>query len=464
MAKYKCSICGYIYDEDKESVPFSSLDDDYKCPMCSVPKKMFKLVEEEKKEVKESSSDNPLNYDKYFKSDDRIRYMDYIHDIAVNGKMVHAAMATDMVHSYFDDVLLLGASMDKSPLMDDEDVLLTTVIGKNAKKPMVLDSPVYISHMSFGSLSKEAKIALAKGSKDAKSAMCSGEGGILEDEINSSYKYIFEYVPNKYSVTDENLKKCDAIEIKFGQGTKPGMGGHLPGDKVTEEIAKVRGKKVGEDILSPSKFEEIKNIDDLKKLIEELRKKSEGRPIGVKIAAGHIEKDLEYIANCKPDFITIDGRGGATGSSPLILRDSTSVPTLFALYRAKKYLKSIDRDIDLIITGGLRVSSDIAKALAMGATAVAMATAPLMALACMQYKICGSGKCPMGIATQNTELRSRLSIEIGEKRVYNFLNTTNNELKMFGRITGNKDIHDLSVNDLVTTNKEISDYTNIAHI
>ena len=464
MAKYKCSICGYIYDEDKESVPFSSLDDDYKCPMCGVPKKMFKLVEEEKKEVKESSSDNPLNYDKYFKSDDSIRYMDYIHDIAVNGKMVHAAMATDMVHSYFDDVLLLGASMDKSPLMDDEDVSLNTVIGKNAKKPMILESPVYISHMSFGSLSKEAKIALAKGSAKVKTATCSGEGGILEEEISNSYKYIFEYVPNKYSVTDENLKRSDAIEIKIGQGTKPGMGGHLPGDKVTEEIALVRGKKKGEDILSPSKFEEIKSKEDLKSLVSELRERSGGRPIGVKIAAGHIEEDLEYIIYSGADFVTIDGRGGATGSSPKILRDSTSIPTLFALHRARKYLDSVNSDISLIITGGFRVSSDVAKALAMGADAVAMASSPLMAMACMQYRICGSGKCPMGVATQDAELRKRLCIEIGEERVFNYLNVTNEELRMFGRITGNNNIHDLNVNDLVTVNREISENTNIKHV
>ncbi len=205
---------------------------------------------------------------------------------------------------------------------------LKTVIGKHAKKPMVLDMPVYISHMSFGALSRETKIALAKGSAAAKTAMCSGEGGILPEEKEAAYKYIFEYVPNLYSVTDENLKTSDAIEIKIGQGTKPGMGGHLPGGKVTPEIAKIRNKPAGEDIISPSRFPGISDADDLKQLVNMLRTRSEGRPVGIKIAAGRIEKDLAFCVHAGPDFITIDGRGGATGASPSIIRDSTSLPAV----------------------------------------------------------------------------------------------------------------------------------------
>ena len=178
-------------------------------------------------------------------------------------------------------------------------------------------------------------------------------------------------------MTPENLQTSDAIEIKIGQGTKPGMGGHLPGDKVTREIAAIRGKEVGKDIQSPSKFPDIHTRDDLKELVYMLREASEGRPIGIKIAAGRIEKDLEFCVYAEPDFITIDGRGGATGSSPFFLRESTSVPTIYALHRARKYLDSVGSDISLIITGGLRVSSDFAKAIAMGADAVAIASAAL---------------------------------------------------------------------------------------
>lgn len=235
-----------------------------------------------------------------------------------------------------------------------------------------------------------------------------GEGGILPEEMEAADKYIFEYVGNLYSVTPENLQNADAIEIKIGQGTKPGMGGHLPGEKVTEEIAKVRNKPVGQEITAPSRFPGINNKEDLKSLISQLKMASGGRPVGVKIAAGRIEKDLAFCVYAEPDFITIDGRGGATGSSPLLLRDSASVPTIYALYRARKYLDSIGSDISLIITGGLRVSSDFAKAIAMGADAVAVASAALMALGCQQYRICGTGMCPVGVATQDPELRARL--------------------------------------------------------
>lgn len=323
--------------------------------------------------------------------------------------------------------------------------------------------PVYISHMSFGALSKESKTALAKGSAMAGTAMCSGEGGILPEEKAAAHKYIFEYVPNLYSVTDENLKTSDAIEIKIGQGTKPGMGGHLPGSKVTAEIAAVRNKPMGQDVISPSKFPGINTKEDLKKLVDELRERSEGRPVGIKIAAGKIEKDLEYCVFAGPDFITIDGRGGATGASPAIIRDSTSVPTIYALYRARKYLDLVNADIDLVITGGLRVSSDFAKAIAMGADAVAIASAAMVAAACQQYRICGSGMCPVGMATQDPELRTRLKTDAAAKRVANFLNCSAEELRTFARITGHADIHELSVEDLCTISREISENTNIEH-
>ena len=395
--------------------------------------------------------------------DESARYMEEIHEMAVKGESLHAAMGTLLPLPKWEDILLLGAQLDPAPLNDDDPVSTQTIIGKNAKQPMILESPVYISHMSFGALSKEIKTALAKGSASAKTAMCSGEGGILPEEKAAAYKYIFEYIPNKYSVTDENLKTSDAIEIKIGQGTKPGMGGHLPGSKVTEEIAAIRGKNVGEDIQSPSKFPEINSKEDLKAMVDMLRERSEGRPIGIKLAAGNIEKDLAYAVSAGPDFITIDGRGGATGSSPFFLREATSVPTIYALSRARKYLDGIQSDIALVITGGLRVSADFAKALAMGADAIAVASAPLIAAACQQYRICGSGYCPVGIATQNPMLRERLKIEEAAQRIANYLILSNEELKTFARISGLDDVHKLSLENLITLDEQIAKYTGIAH-
>ena len=236
MAKYRCTICGYVFDEEKEGKSFDTLE---KCPVCGMPKDKFTIVDDEKTEAAtteaevtaEKTADAPdtvtpldLSYDSMIvRHDPTDRYMEQIHEMAMTGKSISGAMSTKMPMPSWDDILLLGAQLDTPPLFDDEAVNVTTVIGKNAKRPMILGMPVFVSHMSFGALSKETKISLARGSAEAGTAMCSGEGGILPEEFEASYKYIFEYVPNKYAVTDENLRKSDAIEIKIGQGTKPGM-------------------------------------------------------------------------------------------------------------------------------------------------------------------------------------------------------------------------------------------------
>lgn len=458
---YKCSVCGYVFDEEAEGKAFSGLTE---CPLCKQPVEKFELISSGEAGHASLEEELDLSYPKETrKTDSNYRYMKEIHEMAVTGKSAIEAMGTQMKMPGWDDILVLGAQLNPPPLEEHAEVSLKTVIGKHARKPMILDLPVYISHMSFGALSKETKIALAKGSAMAGTAMCSGEGGILPEEKEAAHKYIFEYVPNLYSVTDENLKTSDAIEIKIGQGTKPGMGGHLPGSKVTPEIAAIRNKPLGKDVISPSKFPGIDTKEDLKNLVSDLRKRSDGRPVGIKIAAGKIEKDLEYCVFAEPDFITIDGRGGATGASPSIIRDSTSVPTIYALYRARKYLDSVKADIDLVITGGLRVSSDFAKAIAMGADAVAIASAAMVAAACQQYRICGTGMCPVGMATQDPALRERLHMEAAAARVANYLNCCAEELRTFSRITGHPDVHELSQEDLCTISREISEYTDIAH-
>ncbi len=449
--KYVCIICNYEFDEEKEGIRYSEIS---VCPICKQSKENL-IAQEQEAKVENAAIE---------RTDASVRYMSEIQEMAKTGKTIHVAMGTKMNLPEWDDILFLGAQLNPAPLLEDAFVNTTTVIGKKAKKPMVIESPIYISHMSFGALSREAKISLATGSSKAKTAMCGGEGGILVEEKNAAYKYIYEYTPNKYSATKENFMNADAIEIKIGQGTKPGMGGHLPGEKVTEEISRIRGKEIGKDIQSPSKFLELNSKEDLKIMVDYLRVESEGRPIGIKIAAGRIENDLEYCVFAKPDFITIDGRGGATGSSPLLLRESTSVPTIYALARARHYLDKSGADIDLVITGGLRVSSDFAKALAMGADAVAISTAALIALGCQQYRICGSGNCPVGVATQDAELRKQIKIEEASERVYRFLNISTEELRVFSRVLGKNDVHDLSLNDIRTLNKEIAEYTKIEHI
>ncbi|MCF6175911.1 MAG: glutamate synthase-related protein [Victivallaceae bacterium] len=469
MAVYECSVCGYIYDESKEEVPWLDLPESWVCPLCETEKRFFKIKETEAELPQQPSQDKP-DLGTYLAewsrpSDELEIYMEHIHKIAETGESVIEPMRSRKVAIAWNDILIKGAQLFKLPLNEDEPVKSKTVIGPKAAKPLVIESPVIISHMSFGALSKETKIALAKGSATAKTAICSGEGGILDDELEAAHKYIFEYVPNKYSVTESYLQQVDAVEIKIGQSAKPGMGGHLPGCKVTEEIAAVRGKTVGKDIISPSRFPDIKNQDDLKERIEDLRSMTGGKPIGIKLAAGHIEKDLEIALFAQPDFITIDGRTGATGAAQKFVKDSTSVPTIHALHRARKYLdENGASEVSLIITGGLRISADFAKALAMGADAVAIASSALLACGCQQYRICNTGKCPVGITTQDPELRKHLKIDISSKRLANFLKVSTEEIKTFARLTGNGNVHDLAIDDLMTTNSDISEFTYIEHV
>jgi len=459
-----CPVCSYEYDEDSEGHQWDELPADWACPVCGVEKSMFEKNESEQ----EGASGNDLeDYLKKWqkKTDINESRLAEIHQMAVSAQSIVEPMGSVKKVVSWDDLIIKGAQLAKIPLDEDVEVETRTIIGKNAKQPMVLETPVFVSHMSFGALSKEFKIALAKGSAMAKTAICSGEGGILSEEMQNAYKYIFEYVPNQYSLTDENLAEADAIEIKIGQAAKPGMGGHLPGSKVSDEIATVRKREVGKDIHSPASYKDIRNREELKAKVDWLREKSGGRPIGVKIAAGNIEEDMEIVLFADPDFITIDGRNGGTGSAMKYIKDSTSVPTLFALYRAAEFLKNKQRsDIALIITGGLRISSDFAKALALGADAVAIATAAMIAGGCQQYRICNTGNCPVGIATQDPELRKRIDIDKSALRLANYLNVCTDELKDFARITANKTVHALSLYDLCTSNAEISAHTNIKHI
>ena len=289
--------------------------------------------------------------------------------------------------------------------------------------------------------------------------------GCWRTNSSSAHKYILEYVPNQYSVTDENLRRVDAIEIKIGQSAKPGMGGHLPASKVTPEIAAVRGREAGRAIVSPARFPDVRTREDLRRIVDSLRQRSEGRPIGIKIAAGNLEADLEFALAAGPDIITLDGRAGATGAAPKFVKDATSVPTINALCRARKVLDQHQaRQVSLIVTGGMRISADFAKALALGADAVAIATAALIASGCQQYRICNTGNCPVGIATQDPELRRRLHVDTSARYLENFLRVSTEELKMFARLTGNADIHEMSVNDVCTTNLGISSTTVIEHV
>ena len=471
MAKYVCSVCEYVHDEEKTGQSWDDLPDEWVCPVCDSPKNYFSKMDEAESAPEphgdkvEKEIDAPALIDLQKTMAEAEPYFADIQEIARSSRTMDEPMRTKEPVISWDEILIKGAQLARIPLNHEEPVNTKTVIGPRAGTPLVIETPIYISHMSFGALSKQAKTALAKGSAAQKTLICSGEGGILPEEFEAAYRYIFEYVPNQYSVSEENLRKVDAIEIKIGQSAKPGLGGHLPGKKVTSEIARLRGFKEGEDIISPSHFKDIRSKEELKNRVDWLRETSGGKPIGIKLAAGDIEADLEFAVYAAPDFITIDGRAGATGSAPKFVKASTSIPTLFAIYRARKYLDENDvTDISLTITGGLRISSDFAKALALGANAVAISTSALIAIGCQQYRVCNTGKCPMGIATQDPDLCRRLDVNQAAEKLENFLRVSTEELKDFARLTGNDDVHKLSIQDLCTTNSEISNHTAIEHV
>lgn len=463
MANHVCIECGYMYDDAREAAPFASLPDSWVCPVCGAPKSCYAAGNAGPEASVGPGGDGSVPEKAM---DDLEVWMADIRRMAEEGRTIEEAMRTRLSTPSWDDILILGGQLARRPLLQSDPVNVRTVIGENAAKPLVIETPVYVSHMSFGALSLEAKAALAKGSALAKTAMCSGEGGIVEESIGNSYRYIFEYVPNLYSVTPENLRRADAIEIKVGQSAKPGMGGHLPGEKVTADIAKARGFPVGRDILSPSRFEDIVTPADLRKKMAELRDMSEGRPIGVKIAAGRVEEDIDFILDAgNADFITVDGRPGGTGSAPKHLKAATSIPTIFALHRARRRLDERGaKGVSLVVTGGLRIAPDFAKALAMGADAVAIATASLIAIGCRQFRMCNTGRCPMGITSQDPELRGRIDVDAAAERLGNYLRVVTGEMAQFARIAGRSDVHDLSVDDLRTVNSEIGGHTEIAHV
>jgi len=471
LRTYQCGLCSYVYDEAVEGAAWEDLADDWACPVCGSPQSAFHLVAEVPEAAEPASAvAGAAVADEYLgewrrPDDARETHMADIHRMARTGQSIIEPMRTAGPVFTWDQILIKGAQIAKLPLNKSQPVSARTVIGPAAATPLTIETPILITHMSYGALSPEAKLALAKGSAAVRTAMSSGEGGILPAALDNAYRYIFEYVPNKYSVTDEHLGRVDAVEIKIGQSAKPGMGGHLPGEKVTKEIAAIRGRREGADIISPSHFPDIRTREDLRRTVAWLGEKTGGKPVGIKFAAGNIEADLEVALFAGVDFVTIDGRAGGTGAAPKFVKGAASVPTVFALARARKFLDDQGADrVSLIVTGSLRISSDFAKALAMGADAVAIGTAAMMGIGCQQYRICDTGKCPVGIATQDPALRARLDVEKSAAMLANFLRSSTHELEDFARMTGNDNVHGLSVEDLCTANSELSNHTPIEHV
>lgn len=362
----------------------------------------------------------------------------------------------------FDDLLFLPGQLARPPLLEHDEVDTSVILGKKAKKQVTLSSPILIGGMSFGSLSKEAKIALAKASAIAGSMANSGEGGMLPEEREAATRYTLQYSTARFGISDETLKQADMVEIKVGQGAKPGMGGHLLKEKISEEIAKVRNIPVGQDAISPARHPDINSPEDLKAKVTELREATGGAPVGIKLAGGRIEDDLKIALDSGVDVITIDGMEGGTGAAPVIAREHAALPLLYSLSRASEF---IDRqgargDVTLIAAGGLRKAADFTKAFALGAEAVYVATSAQLAMGCIRCRACHTGKCPVGICSM--ESKRKLDIDHAAQSVANFITGSIEEIKILCRLTGRNSIHALERSDMVSLDETTARITGSA--
>tara|TARA_R110002111_G_scaffold93924_2_gene145823 strand:+ start:323 stop:2077 length:1755 start_codon:yes stop_codon:yes gene_type:complete len=356
----------------------------------------------------------------------------------------------------WDDIQVLTAQVAKKPLLDDADVATELVIGPRAKKPLRLEIPLFVSDMSFGALSEEAKVALAMGAEIAGTGICSGEGGMLPEEQAANSRYFYELASAKFGWSIDKVARCQAFHFKGGQGAKTGTGGHLPGEKVIGKIAEVRGLKPGTAAISPPRFADLDTPADFRKLADEVREATGGAPIGFKLSAQHIEADIDFALAASCDYIILDGRGGGTGAAPDVFKNNISIPTLPALARARRHLDKKAPDVTLIITGGLRHEGDFVKALALGADGVALSNAALQAIGCLGMRACHSNNCPVGIATQKPGLRARFEVQKSAAQLANFFEASVGLMKVLARACGHDSLAKFQLADLTTWKRDLA--------
>ena len=378
---------------------------------------------------------------------------------------------------HWDELIFLPGTLTRFVIEGYREKCVTkTVLGARfAKKPIELDIPVYITGMSFGALSIEAKMALAKGASMAGTATCSGEGGMIPPERDLSTKWYYQIIQSRYGFNPHHLMLADAVEFFIGQGCKVGLGGHLMGQKVTEQVAEMRSLPAGIDQRSPARHPDWLGPDDLSLKVQETREATNYEiPIQLKLGAARVYDDVRMAAKCGPDIIYLDGAEGGTGAGPHMAAEETGIPLMAAIPEARRALEDVGLadEIDLVVAGGIRNGGDVAKCIALGADAIAIGHSALMALNCNkeipgvtdyegtigvpagQCYHCHTGRCPVGITTQDPELRKRLHVEEAANRVYNFLHTLTLEVQMLARACGKTNVHSLEPEDLAALTTE----------
>ena len=363
----------------------------------------------------------------------------------------------------WDDIQILTAQLATPPLLDDDPVGTEVVIGPNAKKPLTLNIPLFVSDMSFGALSEPAKLALATGAEMAGTGICSGEGGMLPEEQQANSRYFYELASARFGFSWDKLDRVQAFHFKGGQGAKTGTGGHLPGSKVKGRIAEVRELEPGTPAVSPPRFPDWTEVSQIRDFADEARERTGGIPIGYKLSAQHIEKDIDAALAVGVDYIILDGRGGGTGAAPVIFRDNISVPTIPALARARAHLDKQGRqDVTLVITGGLRKPGDFVKAMALGADAIALSNSAMQAIGCLGMRACHTNNCPVGIATQKPGLVRRIQVEKSAKQLANFFEASAQLMQVMARACGHDHVSKFNRHDLTTWKKQMAELSGVA--
>ncbi|MEQ8330114.1 MAG: glutamate synthase-related protein [Longimicrobiales bacterium] len=362
------------------------------------------------------------------------------------------------------DLQVLTGQLARRPLADDAEVGTELVVGPRARKPLRLAIPLFVSDMSLGALSEEAKMALSIGADRAGTGICSGEGGMLPEEQEANARYFYELASGRFGWSLEKVARCQAFHFKGGQGAKTGTGGHLPGKKVVGRIAEVRGLPEGQDAVSPARFPDLATVDDFRAVAEQVRDATGGIPVGFKLSAQHIEADLDFALDVGVDYIILDGRGGGTGAAPDLFKDNISVPTMAALARARRHLDARNAsDVTLIATGGLRTEADFVKAMALGADGVAVANAAIQAIGCLGMRACHTDNCPVGIATQKKGLRARLIVEESAHRLANWFGATVGLMQVLARACGHDHLSGFDASDLTTWKRDVAYLTGVSY-
>jgi methylamine---glutamate N-methyltransferase subunit C len=419
------------------------------------------------------------------------RVIHYIQRAAATGLYEIRGMGAKRRLPHFDDLVFLGASLSRYPLEGYREKCSskTTLGTRFAKRPIELALPITIAGMSFGALSANVKEALGRAASEVGTSTTTGDGGMTPEERRSSKTLVYQCLPSRYGFKPDDVRKADAIEIVIGQGAKPGGGGMLLGQKVSSRVAAMRTLPAGIDQRSASRHPDWTGPDDLTIKIQELREISDWQiPIYVKMGATRVFHDVKLAVHAGADVIVVDGMQGGTAATQWAFIEHVGIPTLAAVRQAVEALEEMNKkeEVQLIVSGGIRTGADVAKALALGADAVSIGQGVLIALGCNASSYvqegrhlsavadyhelgtapgvchhCHTGRCPVGVTTQDPVLEQRLTPEVGARRVRNYLRTLNLELTMIARACGKQDVHHLEREDLVALTIEAAAMANV---